>query len=32
MLNEKVKIVSIAIAKLTIKVPQGYSKSLDKIR
>ncbi len=32
LINEKVKIVQIVLAKICLKVPEGYSKSIDKIR
>ena len=32
MCEEKVKVVQIALAKLIIKIPLGYSRSSDKIR
>ena len=32
MINEKVKIVQISLAKLCSKVQEGYSKSIEKVR
>lgn len=32
LLNERVKVVQIKLAKLCHKVPEGYSKSIDKVR
>jgi hypothetical protein len=32
MLSERIKVVQIMIAKLCCKVPEGYSKSIDKVR
>lgn len=32
MLDEKVKVVQISIAKMVFKIPQGYSRSVDKVR
>jgi hypothetical protein len=32
MLGEKVKVVLIMLAKMCSEIPQGYSKSIDKIR
>lgn len=32
LINEKVKVVQIAIAKLTAKVASGFSRSNDKVR
>lgn len=32
MLGERVKVVQVMLAKLCREVPQGYSKSIDKVR
>jgi len=32
MCGEKVKVVQICLAKLTMKIPVGYSRSSDKVR
>jgi hypothetical protein len=32
MINEKVKVVLVMLAKLCKEVPKGYSKSIDKVR